>query len=268
MNPFFEPDEQALIDRFMADGYVILPAESPEALDRIRGHVSTLAAARLGLPVPNDAGDFLDAIHTQVSVKDLNALRLGVFEEMNAAPWFRPTYFKMARRAIEWLVGNELAMQRRVNLSIQLPLDDSSLLPLHADVWAGDSPYEVVLWTPLVNCKNTKSMYILPSAHHERFQAEFAARAAEGGVQGLFEAARPHLVWLDIPYGHVLLFNQNLAHGNVVNEEGATRWSMNCRFKQILTPYADKRLGDFFEPVTLRPATRLGAGYRLPDAGS
>jgi sporadic carbohydrate cluster 2OG-Fe(II) oxygenase len=66
----------------------------------------------------------------------------------------------------------------------------------------------------------------------------------------------------------VLLFNQNLAHGNVVNEEATTRWTMNCRFKQLLTPYADKRLGDFFEPITLRPSTRLGADYRFPDIGA
>ena len=268
MNPFFDTEEQALIDRFLTDGYVILPAEDRADLDRIRNHVAQLAAAKLDLPAPNDAGDFLDHIHDRLSVDDLNALRLGVFEDMNAADWFRPTYYRLARRAIGWLVGNELAMQRRVNLSIQMPQDDSSTLPLHADVWAGDSAYEVVLWTPLVDCRRTKSMYILPAGPHAKFQTEFAARAAEGGVNGLFEAAKPHLVWLEIPYGHVLLFNQNLAHGNVVNEESATRWSMNCRFKQVLTPYADKRLGEFFEPITLRPATRLGAAYQLPDAGS
>ena len=42
---------------------------------------------------------------------------------------------------LETIVGNELAMQLRVNLSIQLPGDDSSLLPLHSDVWSGDSQF-------------------------------------------------------------------------------------------------------------------------------
>ena len=36
------------------------------------------------------------------------------------------------------------------------------LLPTHADTWSGDSPFEVVVWVPLVNCYKTKSMYILP----------------------------------------------------------------------------------------------------------
>ena len=39
---------------------------------------------------------------------------------------------------------------------------------------------------------------------------------------------------------------------------------MNCRFKGVFTPYADKTLGEFFEPVTLRPASRIGLDYQLP----
>ena len=52
-------------------------------------------------------------------------------------------------------------MQMRISLSIQLPNDDSSLLPVHADTWSGVSPYEVVVWLPMVDCYKTKSMYIL-----------------------------------------------------------------------------------------------------------
>ena len=44
---------------------------------------------------------------------------------MNQAPWLRkPT--SCARNAIETLVGNELAMQKNINLSIQMP----EILPL------------------------------------------------------------------------------------------------------------------------------------------
>ena len=39
---------------------------------------------------------------------------------------------------------------------------------------------------------------------------------------------------------------------------------MNCRFKSLFSPYADKRLGEFFEPITIRPATRVGMSHALP----
>ena len=42
-------------------------------------------------------------------------------------------------------------MQNKINLSIQNPNDDSSLLNMHADTWSGDSPFEVVVWLPLVD---------------------------------------------------------------------------------------------------------------------
>ena len=43
-----------------------------------------------------------------------------------------------------------------------MPNDDSSLLPVHSDTWAGDSPFEIVVWLPLVDCKESQSMFILP----------------------------------------------------------------------------------------------------------
>ena len=262
--PFFESSETAVMDRFMADGHVVQPAEDLAALKRIRDRAAALAAAHLGLPAPEDAGAFLEAIHTRLAVADLNALRLAVIEGLNAEDWLRPAYHATARRTLEILVGNELAMQMRVNLSVQLPEDDSSLLPVHADVWNGDSPFEVVLWIPLVDCRATKSMFLLPPAANDRWQdrfVEFSDRSSED----LYQAIAPDLRFIDIRFGEIMVFSQNLMHGNRINRETETRWSMNCRFKALFTPYADKKLGEFFEPITLRPASRLGASYRLPE---
>ena len=69
--------------------------------------------------------------------------------------------------------------------------------------------------------------------------------------------------------GNILIFNQNLIHGNHVNLEKDTRWSMNCRFKSIFTPYSEKAIGEYFEPITLRPASKDGMFYdaqNLPTA--
>ena len=75
-------------------------------------------------------------------------------------------YYKISKPLLDIILGNELAMQLRVNLSIQLPDDDSSLLPIHSDVWSGDSPFESVVWLPLVDCYKTKSMFILPPSKY------------------------------------------------------------------------------------------------------
>ena len=261
---FWRDEEQALADRFLRDGYVVLPAESRADLDRLRGLLADVAASYLSLPRAEDKGAFLDRVHEKVDVGRLNDLRLAVIREMNEEPWTRLACFNTARRALEVLVGNELAMQLRINLSIQLPDDDSSLLPVHADVWSGDSPYEVVLWIPYVHVYGTKTMFILPRAEDARHQARMGELKLKSAEE-LYRAIEPDLRWLDIPYGNVLLFTQNVMHGNIVNREAETRWSTNCRFKSVFSPYRDKKLGEFFEPILVRPATRLGAGYRLPS---
>lgn len=262
-DPFITKEEAETGRRFLGEGYTILAVEDREALDRIARCLARLAAQKLGLEAPGDAGAFFDTIAERVTVEQLNDFRLAVIEGMNAEKWLRPAYYSLARNTLAAVAGNELVMQRRINLSIQLPGDVSSLLPVHADVWSGDSPFEVVVWLPLVDCHGTKSMYLLPpgpdAAIQERMQ-QFSGRSAEA----LFEAIEPDVVFLDVAYGQVLVFSQNLLHGNRVNREQEARWTMNCRFKGAFTPYADKKLGEFFAPITLRPATRLGLEYRLP----
>ena len=38
---------------------------------------------------------------------------------------------------------------------------------------------------------------------------------------------------------------------------------MNIRFKGLFTPYGDKKLGEFFEPITLKPISKKGMNYKL-----
>lgn len=255
--------ERGLQENFLRDGYVIIPVENRAGLGEIRNLIASIAAERIGKPMPEDPATLLNEIHTFVELKDLNALRLAVINGLRATPWFRPTYFSLARSAIYSLVGNELAMQRGVGLSVQLPNDTSSLLQIHADVWDGDSAYELVAWLPLVNCYKTKSMYIASHSVDRDFQQKMH-EFQRGTPEDLFQAVKEHVTFLDVPYGSILLFSQTLMHGNRINLEPETRWSMNCRFKSLLSPFADKSLGEFFEPITVRPVTKMGVEYKLP----
>jgi sporadic carbohydrate cluster 2OG-Fe(II) oxygenase len=263
VSAFLRPEEVELGERFMRDGYVIVEAEDRAALERIRSHIVSVAATHLGIDPPNDPDAFLNRIHERVDVPRLNGLRLAVVNGLKSSPWFRPCYFALARRTIELIVGNELAMQRGIGLSVQLPADSSSLLHIHTDVWDGDSAFEVVLWVPMVDCFRTKAMYLVPPAKDRPFQNAMH-KYQDRDAEDLYQAVKDAADFVPIKYGQVLLFSQTLMHGNRVNEENETRWSMNCRFKGLLSPYADKKVGEFFEPITLRPATRIGLDYSLP----
>ena len=255
--------EAELSERFLEHGHVVLPVEDQGALERIRDRTAVLAAEHLGLADVGEVPDFLNAIGAACGPDRLNDLRLAVISGLIQAQWFRVAYYSLAARALSCLVGNELAMQRSIGFSIQLPDDDSSLLPVNSDVWSENSPYEVVLWVPLVDCSGTKSMYFLPPRADLRWR-DRVAEFAEQGPDALFAAIEPDLQWINVPFGSFLLFSHTYMHGNRVNTEGEARWSFNLRFKSLFSPYADKRLGDYFVPLQIRPATRIGMGYQLP----
>ncbi len=261
---FNEPGADDVSAAFLENGYLLQPVDNTEALEAIRNRTAELAADAIGVDTPNDTGAFLNGFHEMVEVDDLNRVRLAVIEGLNAEPWLRAAYFTLARNAIFSVVGNELAMQRLVNLSIQLPDDQSSILPVHADVWSGDSPYEIVLWVPLVDCYKTKSMYLMPPKRDRDVQGNMGHDFKGSSEEDLFEAIKDDVEWMNVPYGHALVFSQTLMHGNRANQEPETRWSMNCRFKSLFSPYADKRLGEFFEPITMRAATEMAIAYDLP----
>jgi sporadic carbohydrate cluster 2OG-Fe(II) oxygenase len=262
---FMSTDEQALAEEFLSNGYVIRDVEDRAALAALRHEFVIAACKLLEISVPADDGEFLDNFHQIVSIDKLNNYRLGLYRELNGRPWFRPTYFKLARKTIEALVGNELAMQNRINLSIQMPNDHTSLLDIHADVFTGETPYQVVEWLPLVDVKNTKAMFILPKEKSDKVIGRMKD-LGNGGMPALFQAVKQDLIWLDIPFGKVLVFSPNVLHGNVVNEEPSTRWSLNTRFTGLLTPYgtAEKALGSYYLPITTRPVTRVGMEHRNP----
>ena len=262
---FLDSEEISRGKEYIEKGYVISDASSTDALERIRKAIVECARNQLGIPEVS-TNEFLNSFHNYVPKHELNEIRLNLIKEINAKDWVRQEYWKIACPLLNTIVGNELAMQLRINLSIQLPNDDNSLLPVHADVWSGNSPFEVVVWLPLVDCYRTKSMFLLPPEKNQRLHQEFG-KIFQKGSENLFRFIEKDVEWIEIPYGRVLIFNPNLPHGNRINVEPETRWSMNCRFKSVFSPYGGKKLGEFFEPITLRPASRIGLDYELPSTG-
>ena len=176
---------------------------------------------------------------------------------------FKDNLFSIAKKDIFDIVGNELAIQKNINLSIQCPNDDSSLLPIHSDTWDGNSPFETVLWLPFVDCYKTKSMFILNAKKYSKFENIYKSKKLIS-ANGLYKNLKSHIEFVKIKQGHFMLFNQNLPHGNVVNKTSETRVSLNCRIKGLFTPYRQKELGSFFKPLIIRPASQIGLKYKFP----
>ncbi len=256
---FLTPEDQKISNEFKKNGFIIRDVANIKSLDWIQSKfVNQIKTVK-----KNKYLQVLNTIHTKIKKNALNNFRLKIYNKINQERDYKFHYFQLARPYLEAIAGNELAMQKKINLSIQLPRDETSLLSLHSDVWAGDSPFEVVAWIPLVNCFKTKAMYILPPNKYKKFNKAVSQRRFNDNEK-LYQFIKKDIKWIKINYGQVLIFNQSLPHGNRVNKEDETRWSLNCRFKSTFTPYGDKKLGEFFEPITLRSISELGLKYKLP----
>ena len=241
---------------YLEQGYVIFDFENVKLLDEI------LEKIILELEINKINIQSIDELHQELSLSELNHLRLKIYKSLNLKGFISQRYNTLFMPWLEQIVGNELAVQRNVNLSIQIPRDSSSLLPLHSDVWSGDSPFEVVAWMPLVDCYNTSSMFILPQQTYHKLHL-FLNETKSSNPAKIYQYLEKDLVFLDMKFGQGLIFNQCLPHGNVVNKEVLTRWSLNCRYKSLLSPYSDKKFGEFFKPLSVKPATINGLRYKV-----
>ena len=158
-------------------------------------------------------------------------------------------------------------MQNKINLSIMMPKDGSSNIPMHVDTHSGESPFQCVLWIPLVNIFGSKGMYILPPEKNRELMKNYSKLILEGGQNSVKELVEKDLIWPEIKFGQFFLFSPNFLHGSVTNETNETRWSLNTRFKSLFSPYTsnEKGLGNFYSPIKVSPTTKLGIDYESPS---
>ena len=247
-------------NKYLKNGFIIEEITEKSKIEYLKDFVIKETCKYLKIKFRKDFD--LNNVHKYVG-KDLNKLRLHLINSIKKNKKFSKYLFEIAKNVIFEIVGNELAVQKNVNLSIQCPKDKSSLLPIHSDTWDGNSPFDVVLWIPLVNCFDTKSMFILNATKYQKFEKIYSNKKIKS-VNQMFKKLEAHLNFVKIKYGQFMLFNQNLPHGNVINKTNETRFSINYRFKGLFTPYKQKQLGTFFKPLILRPASKIGLKYKFP----
>ena len=104
-------------------------------------------------------------------------------------------------------------------------------------------------------------MFILPKKINNYYYKNFYKYKNSEILQKSIDTK---IKWLKINYGEGLIFSHSLLHGNKINLTKETRWSFNCRFKSLMSPYDMKDLAETFLPINIRPATNLGINYVHP----
>ncbi len=249
------------INQFLAKGYFIANLDKRELnkLDKVKKEIIILLKKKSKFKIKKSS-NYLENFHLNIKKNNLNKIRINIFKKLNKNK-FNKRYYDICSKYIEPIVGLENVIQKKINLSIQLPNDDSSLLPVHSDTWAGDSPFEIVVWIPLVDCRKSQSMFILP--RNTKSFRNFNRKSFRSEKE-IMNTIKNEIKFINIKYGQILVFSQNLPHGNIINKEKKTRWSLNARIKSLMSPYSSKGILDFFDIIKIMPATKLGLNYEYP----
>lgn len=242
---------------FQNHGYAIVSAENTEALNTLRREIFQ-RAKRVFDHSGDDIEDFFNNFHKlDITGARLNELRMKLISEVNDSVDSGSLIFEAFKGTVLGLLGPDLLVQKNTNLVIQQP-NDPNPSELHRDAPA-NSPFEIVVWLPLVDCYSTKAMYVLDK---EKTDEALKFLDEGGGGFNAFESfAKTQAPNVAVPYGSALFFWTALLHGSHVNSERETRWSLNMRFKNLFSPNGDKEPFEFFKVFQLSPLTKMATDF-------
>ncbi len=240
-------------DNFLEKGYCIQKVENIEFLKLLETKLKETLEC-----------DKLENIHQKISIENINKKRINCFREINKIKDWEKRFFSISSSKISNLLGPDISIQSKLNLSIQMPRDFSSILNLHTDALSGQSVFEIVLWLPLTRAFETNSMYIFSREKTNQILNQLQ-NSETIGMNKLYEKYKEHANYLKLNFGECLIFSPTLFHGNTLNQTNITRVSINCRFKNLFSHEpnnGERRLGSFYKVLNISPVTRIGLEYR------
>lgn len=251
--------EKKYIKSLLRNGYFIFNINKKNYL-KLKNHIEK----RL---LKNNQKLKLYNLHKNIRVKNLNRLRMSLFKNLNKSSDFKKNIFESAQKYIEGCVGSEICCSD-INLSIQMPNDETSLLEMHTDFFSGESLFQVNLWIPFVNVKKTQSMFIIDPINSFHILKKIKNNK-KINFKDINKNYSKNLKWLKLNSGQGLIFSPNCLHGNVVNKENKTRVSINIRYKNIFSPYGniknEKKIGSFYKVLSPKAVTLFNLKHNFDE---
>jgi len=260
---FLSDDDAELGNEYLQEGFVVIESESSSSSAEIQKIIQRALVEFLGRDID------LENCHMELSEQHLSKAVAHLSSVVAAMPSLNDLLFSCATNAIMALCGNQIQMQKSVQLSVSIAGSPQMNVASHADSWTGDSPFELVQWVPLTRTDSENTLRILsPSRSIQLLEKVGSLQRAD--MTELVGDEECNLKPILIKPGQILLFNGNCLHGTGTSVEGLSRWALNIRYSPILlTPLAepDRGLGSYLHPVSMRAVLEAGLPFysRLAD---
>ena len=237
------------------DGWEVINATDLNSLELLKNNIYNEIKNEFELK-ENNPTIGLNNFHklsNNLSEVDLNQKKINVIKKISQDPKLVDLIFNFFSNNIISFLGNDLLVQKTINLVIQTPDDKNPTIP-HRDA-PPNSYFEVVIWIPLVDCKKTKSMYTIDISSTKEGLDQLD-REPENWNKFIkkFENKK---TYPDVKFGQGLFFLPYIYHGSDYNKTDETRFSLNIRFKGLFTPSGRKFPLHFFRLFKLSKLSKL-----------
>ncbi len=207
----------------------------------------------------------LENLHKIVNIRDVNELRLFLFDQINKFFNWEKVLLRLVGDELSYSMGRDILVQSKINVSIQMPNDKTSLLPMHTDCASADTPFQSNIWIPLTDAYKTNSMFILSESDTKKYIKNILK-----GDKISNKIKIKDKDFVRLKFGEILIFNPSILHGNVINKTDHTRISLNVRAKSIFAPEpndrnSDRRFGTYYKTLKISDETKFALS--LIDSG-
>ena len=110
---FLDLKDKKLSAEFKKKGYLIIKAEDFNSLNYIKKSITNEIKKNIKIKSLKKKINYLNKFHNYINAKDLNKIRLNIFNKINEDLNFKKSYFNTSKKLLESIVGNELVMQKK-----------------------------------------------------------------------------------------------------------------------------------------------------------
>lgn len=255
------------VENFVKDGYIVFDFYSTAYLEKFRERI--LQKLR---KILKDETVTLERFHEYVSNDDQ---KIDIQYEINKMIWDEQLHEQIIRDNIDIyynLIGKDLDIQVQPYLRIARPNMAQDNIGFHRDPFYGSSAYELSSVIPLMDLNEKSTLMIEPGSHtkppipYTKVESETVKKGDKKSQLG-FQYA-PKIIDTDykieaipipLKFRQALAFGLGIIHGQEVNRDSITRWSLDVRVKNSFAASGTKE--GYYRNLVLSPVAAAAQLY-------
>lgn len=255
------------VENFAKDGYVVLDYYETIYLEEFK----QIILDKLRLILENQ-DITLETFHKFV-IDDEQ--KINIQYQLNKMIWDEGLHEQIIKDNINIyyeLIGKDLDIQTQPYLRIARPNCPQDNIGFHRDTFYGSSAYELSSVIPLVNLNEKSALQIEPYSHNKssipytKVESQTIKKGDKKSQLGFQYAPKIidkdykiNAIPIPLKFKQILAFGLGTIHGQEVNTDSITRWSLDVRVKNSFISSSTK--DSYYKPFTLSPVAQTAQSY-------